>query len=1201
MHSGFLILALLMACVVGAYCQSNVGSLVGTVTDSSRAAIPGAKITVTNPRTQVTFSTIASPLGEFVAPQLLPGTYNVRAEAPNFETQVQEGVVIDVGQTATVTLKLKLGSTSEQVLVQSDSVGLDTQTPALATTIPESFVRELPLTNNNSQGGNRDVLDLQFLTPGTAGNSYAGTVAGGQEFSGEILMDGSSMDSMGGNSSDVSNEVPSIESVQEFTVMTTGLSPEYGRTENGIINLVTKSGTNAFHGAAYDIIRNTAFDANTWFNNFYSSQNCGGANDTAACRASYATPADKKNDFGINLGGPLSIPKIYNGKDKTFFFFNWEQVRFTTGGLGVSTLPTTANRTGDFSANLVPSNVLLQNNPCDNNNPIVQGEIFDPSTTRTINGVTCRSPFPNNVIPSGNLSTVAQNILQYVPKPNAAGLANNFLRQWAAPVTSTYETIRIDHSLGSTDKIWGSYSTNEFVGYNGSPFLALGTDADVTTLQHFFTHDANAGWDHFFSPTSYNSLTLSFWRFSNILNPLGILANKDWPQVLGISGLNGTPGVSPFPIVSFQQGGYYELGENPSDGQYFNTQGRAALHESLSMVKGKHNLKFGYELRAQQFISWSTGNISGQFNFADAETAGISSLTGQSGNSAASFMLGQMQNASASNIVWLPRYNQYYNAIYGRDDFRVTRDLTLNLGLRWDVDRPYRAAGNNSSMFDPNLSNPGANGLLGALAFASCPSTAGKCGAPSGYSDAWEPTIFSDFGPRLGFAYAPSIFHDKTVISGSYDIIYGPLTNGITNSDQTGFTTYSSYSDSSSIGSFNGTPFTLDQGYPALPTTVDTNPSQLNGQPINATSKDAKPARVQIWDLQVQQVVAPDLVLTLSYVGSHDTRLGSNLLLTNALPEKYWNLGSELTQPVVGNTAGIPVPYPGFTGSIANALRPYPQYLAISQVNQSLGQSSYNALWAKLQRHYRNGLSLLLAYTWSKKLTNAEDWLPLENPAPQNPSDGSQERSLSNIDVPQDFSLSYTYELPFGKGKRFLNTNRALVDALGGWTIGGIQSYASATPISFGCANQIPGTDNCVRWNFVGNNLLSDAERNKKFNPAVDNYFLNPGVTASQVFIDPEAGVAQGAGYQLGKLSRTTSARGFQNIGTSGSLESFSLTKQFFAEERARLDIRAEFLNAFNRHQFLVPDSNPNDLGFGLVSSSQIPPRQLQLTARISF
>lgn len=1180
---------LLLALASSAYCQTNMGSLAGSVMDTSGAGVPNAKVTVTNTQTGVAVNVVTSDAGDYRVPQLNPGTYSVRAEITGFQAQVQTGVFVDASRETTVNLTLQVGSARQEVTVEATNVGIETTTSALATTVTTELLQDLPLTNTNTQGGERDVLDLQFLTPGTEGSTWEGTVAGGQLFGGEILVDGNSIDTISGNSSDVINEVPSIEGIQEFTVLSTGLSPEYGRSTNGILNLITKTGTNNFHGSAYDIVRNTDFDANTWFNNFYSGENCVGANDTPACKSAFAVPSDKKNNFGVNLGGPVWIPHVYNGKDRTFFFFNWEQVRFSSGGLTVSTLPTAANRTGDFSANLVPTNVLVQNNPCDNNNPIVQGQIFDPSTTQTVNGVICRSPFPGNIIPGG-LSKVAQNVLNYIPEPNAAGLSNNYLRPWVNPVISTFETIRIDHSFRDTDKIFFSYNTNEFAGFNGA--LAIDTAADQTTKQHFITHDINTGWDHFFSPKIENRLNVAFWRFYNIGRTLGEVANQNWPQILGIAGLTGSPPGSPFPNINFLQGGYYNTGASG----FFGAMDRISINDHVSWIKGRHSIKFGAEFQGKQNISWSKGIASGEFNFANAETAGISSSITEDGNAFASFLLGRMNSASAQSILWYPRWNQTYDALYVLDDFKASRSLTLNLGLRWDVDAPYHAGFNNSSMFDPTLPNPGAGGLLGALAFA------GTGPGRNGKGDAWMPTTWGDFGPRLGFAWSPVSFHEKMVIRGAYDVIYGQLPIGVFG-DQQGFTAFSTYSDSNSLGGFSGTSFTLDAGYPALPTTVNADPSQLNGQPITTVNHNTKPSRVSQWDLQVQRELAPDLVFAVTYVGNHDTRLVSNLMDINALPQKYWALGNELNQPVVGNPYGIPVPYAGFTGTIANALRPYPQYLGINPGDETVGQSTYEALWASLQRHYRNGLTLLVAYTYSKNITNANSWATNVGSGVQNPFDQPAERALAVLNVPQNLSLSYAYDLPIGKGKRYLNAGSKVMDLLvGGWILGGIQSYASGSPISFGCADTIPGTNNCVRWNFLGTSLLSDAEkRGNGFNPGVDNYYLNPGVPIHQAFVDPEVNLSQGGGYQIGGLSAFTAARGYSGIGTSGLIESFNVSKQFLMTEGIKLEIRLELLNAFNRHEFAVPDSSPNDLAFGQVTASQIAPRQLQLTARIRF
>ncbi|MGA3325980.1 MAG: carboxypeptidase-like regulatory domain-containing protein [Terriglobia bacterium] len=1173
---------LLLAFISNMYSQTNSGALAGHILDSSKATIPNTRITATNTETGVASTALSTADGDYLFPDLVPGIYSAKAEAAGFQTEVETHVIILVSRTTSLDFTLQVGSSTQQVTVQATTVGVETQTSLIATTVTNQLVEELPLTNTTAQGGERLVIDLQFLTPSAQGSSYLGKMIGGQESGGDILLDGNSMNSEGGGTNDVENEAPSVEGVREFTVITTGMSAEYGRTTSGILNMATKGGTNNYHGLAYDIIRQTDLDANTWFNNLDAGEVCINANDTPACKKGYATPVDKKNDFGINLGGPVRIPKVYNGKDKTFFFYNWEETKFAKGGTNISTLPTAANRQGDFSANL-GTTVLVASNPCDNGAPIHSGQIYNPATTQTINGVTCRASYPGNII-NTPLSAVAQKIMSYVPEPNVSNvntLASNYDRTYDNPVTGTFENIRIDHVFTEKDKIFGSYNTNAFWGPNGS--FAIGGPADESTHQNFITHDINVGYDHIFSPRIENRLNLGYWRFHNVLYSNAYLANTDWNQVLGISNLD-----SPiFPIINFAQGGYYALGVNNG---VLSAQNRVAINDHLTWVKGKHTLKFGYDLRDQQYTNYAL-NSSGTFTFGNAETSGISTSVTQDGNSFASFMLGQIASVNAAVIVAFPRWNTHYQALYAQDDFKVSRTLVLNLGLRWDVDSVPTEAYGNSSMFDPNLPNPGAGGRLGALAFA------GPLGG-LGLSDQWVGTWHKDFAPRLGFAWAPARFHDKTSIRGSLDIVYGAFPTGLTGGgDQAGFTATTGYTDTNSIGAFSGASFTLDHAYPAFPLTVNTSPSQLNGTTIYYTDQGTRPPMEQMWNLSVEQQLAPDLVLTVNYVGNHDTHLSSDLRDINALPPQYWSMGSELTKQVVGNTYGVAIPYAGFKGTIANALRPYPQYLHITPAVEDTGMSIYEAIWAQLQRHYRNGLTLLTSYAYGYNTTNADWWGPSSYPTYiQDPFDRANDRHISPVDVRNKLTFAYFYQLPFGTGKYFLgSSSRALNQLVGGWTIGGIQTYTGGTPITFGCANTIPGTDNCVRWNHVGNNLTSALSHTKAFNPAVDNFFLNPGQTYSQVFIDPENGVTSGGPYQIGALSRYTTARG-----VFAPVENFSAVKQIFFTERVRGELRIEMLNAFNRHYWTTPTATPTSLTFGQVTRANTP-RQMQAGFRLRF
>lgn len=1170
--------------------QANTGSIAGHVLDSSGAGIPHASIVVTNTQTGVVTPTSSSATGSYQVSTLIPGTYTVRASAPDFQSQLQTHILVEINSTAAVTLRLTPGSAATTVTVEASNMGIQTESSDLTTVVTPRLVSDLPVTNTATQQGVRTPISLLFLTPGTTGgigdNLNQNMIAGGQQEGAEILLDGDSIDVISGGSYNAPGITPSLDAVSEFSVLTAGIPAEYGRTSGGVVNFATKSGTNEFHGAVYDIIRNTAFDANTWFNNHYAAARCVGSNDTAACHANYATPQDKKNDYGVFLGGPVWIPHVYNGHNRTFFFFSWEQVPQNHGGLAVGTVPTLANRNGDFSANLVSTNILVAHNPCDNNNPIYQGEIFDPSSTQNIGGVICRTPFRSggqlNVMPPGTtFSQVAQNILSYLPQPTTSSATNNYNYPWSYPVTTTLETIRIDHAFGPNDKIFGSYNVNDFSGNNGTPNMP-GPGANYAT-QSVLSHTETFGYDHVFSPSLENHLNIGGFRQANLLMGVAATYGGDFGQKLGLPTLS-TP---TFPVVAITN--YTGLGNN----QGTNTvQNHVNINDSLMWIKGKHTVKVGFDLRNFQW-SVATYNLTSTLSFAQAETAGISTSTTQDGNAFASFLLGQMSTASASHVLHSPRFIEWYQAVFAEDAYKVSPALSLTLGLRYSVDAPRFEAANDSSIFSPEAINPGADGLRGALIFA------GRGAGRSGLSSSFVSTAYGDIAPRIGFAWSPNSARQSMAVRGSYGIVYAAFPAGAEGTKtQAGFTASASHSQSNSLGGFSGVGFTLDDGFPALATSVNYDPSQLNGQATVYSQRDGKPAMIQLWNLQVQQSLAPDLTFTMGYVGNHATRLSSDLRNINALPSAYWSMGSKLNAAVKGNPYGIAVPYSSFSGTIANALRPYPQYLHIAPAVETAGQSSYNALWATLQRRYKNGLTLLAAFTWAKTMTNADWFLPtlFESNAAQNPFDPRSERSLAAQDIPNSLSLSYVYELPFGRGKAFLNRSGVFDAALGGWRIGGIQSYNSSTPISFGCANSIPGTNNCVRWNHSGTNYLSALAHSSHFNPDTDNYFLNSGQSYQQLWKDPESGVSSGGGYQLGNVTRETTARGTFQLG-----ENFSLMKEIQFERGAHLELRGDFFNAFNRHQFAVPVSNPTSPSFGIVASNTYGPRQLQLICRLRF
>src|SRR5580704_2718222 len=434
--------------------QTNQGSIAGNVLDASNAVVVNAKIVATNVATGARYETVSSSAGAYRFPNLTVGTYDVSVTATGFKTSNLKGVIVQVATVAALDVMLATGSVNETVVVNAEAPKIQTESNEIGTVVTQDQVLELPLALGSSVQYMRSPEAFVFLIPGVvgpgSGNGSGGTfeskIAGGQNYATEVLLDGASM-FRSENGSSFDETAPSVEALSEFKVLVSTIPAEYGRTTGGIETFSTKAGTNVFHGDAYDLFRNEDMDANSWGNN----------------NAGLPRNRDRQNDYGLTFGGPVWIPKLYNGKNKTFFFFSWEQYRQTQGLTSTSTVPTQAEVGGDFTASLNTANVL-GTNPCDDT-PIYQGEIFDPSTTRTVGTTQCRTAFMNapgstgNKIPTAELTTVGKNILSYYPAPTNGNALNNLTYQYSFPTTATTPTVRIDENIGEKNKLYFTYSS----------------------------------------------------------------------------------------------------------------------------------------------------------------------------------------------------------------------------------------------------------------------------------------------------------------------------------------------------------------------------------------------------------------------------------------------------------------------------------------------------------------------------------------------------------------------------------------------------------------------------------------------------------------------------------------------------------------------------------------------------------------------
>ena len=1221
-----------------AHAQTNQGQIAGNIVDSTGAAVPNATVTAKNESNGAIYNAVSSSAGSYRFPSIQLGRYTVTANSPGFKASENTGVEVRVGTVSSLDITLSTGGTSETITVAANAPTIETESSDIGGTVNSRQIIDLPLALGGV-GAMRSPESFVFLIPGTAGpgsgNSVNGVftskIGGGQNFGAEVLLDGASQ-TRSENGSSFDEEAPSVEAIAEFKVTTSVPAAEFGRTTGGIENFVIKSGTNAFHGSAFGIFQNEFLNANDWFNNGRKAyyQSIGDTVDAVNNRR----PAGKQYDFGISAGGPLSIPHIYDGKNRSFGFFSWEQYRRSQGGVVTSTVPTAAERNGDFSDRLINGSNGTTN-PCDGT-PILNGQIFDPATARTVNGIRCRTAFPGNIIPSARFSTVGQNIAAFYPAPTNGALTNNYTLSSSSPVFNTTYTIRVDHSIGSNDKIFGSYSSRENTRRN-PPFLTLPGPVDPgVQTQDFITHFGRGGWDHIFTPNLLNHLNLGFNRSNSINGSIqsGIPTNYNTQL--------GTPFTAGFPRVDV--GGYQSLSRN-QNGDFIDNGIR--VNDSVSWQKGRNSFKAGIDYRYQQFSGLANDQTNGFLSFQNGQTKATQTQAFQNGtgNGFASLLIGAGDNAQSTVPAHQPRWISSYWAGFLQDDLKVSKNLVLNLGIRYDVDKPRHEAENNTSNFSLTAIDP-KNGLPGAMVFGT------TC---TGCNKRWADTWYKDVAPRIGFAYTPPAQHGTLVIRGGFAVLYGPLQ--YTDFGGGSIAGYSIQTQQNSNG-FDPA-YALDGGVTAPNAGTDLDPAFFDNGNANAArpvqnsyiaASYGRPAQINQWNLQVQQELAKDLIMTLGYIGSSGAHLRSGVQNINNMPLANFSRGDGLVSyDLAGN--GLNSPYTGFNGNVQQRLRPFPQYgyIATDCCLQNVGHSSYDALVASVERRFTDGLNLQASYTWSKTITNADSLLPGINGGinqVQNPFNSKSQKSLSIQDIPNTFVVSYLYELPFGQNKRFLNFNNPIARSLiSGFEIGGVQRYQSGQPISFQGATGIPGWDNFIAYNRLPGSTLASPARHGKIDPFrnlklggtatgpdpnVDSEFNglafpngeNSGYAALQTapaFVDQNDAnnrrlravsttgpAADNGAYQFGNVPRVTSeVRNYRYVN-----EDFSFLKKTPLTEGTTLFLKIEMLNAFNRHIFSTPNDNifnqPGNVGFGVptgvINASQPGfSRVIQLTGRIQF
>jgi hypothetical protein len=1187
-----IIFALFMAWVlaVALHAQLNRGSLTGTVTDPTGAVVPGVKITIQNTATNATYETESNAAGQYTMPNLPTGPYQLTFSAPGLKQFVRSGVTLGATEVLRVDATLEVGAVTERIEITAEVPRLQTETPEVGTSLSNRQLVDLPL----SFSGSRHVENFAYkVSPGVSGGTWTSHINGSTSFSKDVLLDGAPTTTY--MSGDMSSSSVSVEALQEFKIQTSGVSAEFGRTQTGVFNYIMKSGTNEFHGSAFGALRNEALNANSF------------ANKNRGAKRSL----DRKNTWAVSGGGPIFIPKIYDGRNRTFFYLAYE--RYDQKELTYGAPNTTAPLPEFYDGNLSRLLGTTTGQKDALGRDVLRGAIYDPLTFQQLpSGRWVGEMFPGNQIPVSRISQVAKRYNDIArktfdpPVRDANGqipLVNNSYRPSGTP-RYPYRpfTAKADQIISTAHKLSGSYTYVDqprwllddpqhlwsIQDHDGGPLSRL----RYQTLTSFFVRLAE---DWTISPRLLNHGTLFYNRYVNrdLPNPVEEYL-VDGAEVLGIKGLS-TAGRG-FPVINWGGGPLVTLnntGSAQSGGS--NTAAAWGYINTLSYSTGRHFMKFGFDLRRNHFNQ--RGNPWPSFTFNARATAipnepFAGNLTG---HSFASYLLGIVDSASYSDPVGFGQRRHYYSLFF-QDDFKVNSRLSVNIGLRWEYQPPATEVGNRLSSWNPTKTDP-ETGMPGAYDFA------GNCSVCTGKTYFGTRQPWRGFGPRLGIAYRPL---DKWTVRAAYGIMFeGDLFNnfgipmGKAGSVQVGGT-YDLSADP--VNPWQGI-FNWDAGVPYkeryLPPSYDLSWGNRNTPGMYAPEYGST-GYSQQFNLNVQRELPRNVILDIGYVGNKSTSLrNAELARRNQLPPSVLsqygaNLNRTIKSEADAALYGIKYPYPGFNNTLAAALRQYPQVRGnstISSYGDPLGFGTYHSLQVTVNRQFAQGLTTYANYVWSKTLNNMGSSQIGGNSGPLDYYNLSLEKSLADYDLPHMFKAYVDYQLPFGKGKPFLSGAGKVANALvGGWSVSGILNYFSGTPLAFAGSAPLSGGWNGARnrANIAAGNMKNSSFKKSDFQLAGTSLSTNTYLNKS-LFSDPVP------------LTLGTSANRYGQVRNFGTInEDVGLLKSFTVSEKYRGQLRAEFLNIFNRHNLSGINTSVTSPLFGQVTGVG-GNRVVQLSARFDF
>ncbi len=1168
-------LAFLLAGVVflaaAAHAQNIFGSIVGTVSDPSGAVLAGAQVTVSNLATGEKRTVSTDSQGSYNILSLSRGQYRIEVDAHGFKHYSRSPIEVVVNQSPRVDVSMAIGEQSQLITVTAAAPIMQTESSSLGQAVEGKAVTNLPLNGRN-------VLALVALVPGvvpqgssagnlTGQNVFAAgnyQISGGNANQGSVLVDGAPVNTSYGNTVEL---VMSQDVIQEFNAQTHNNTAEFGMYTGGVINMSTKQGSNAFHGTAYEFLRNTVLDAN----DFFSNRNKLGRNPW------------HQNQFGFNVGGPIK-------RDKYFAFFDYQGYRESHGRLFFGNTPTAKELSGDFSA--------------------IPQKIYDPLTYDPITKTRQQFSYNNvmNVIPPSRFSNVAKAMIAfpYFAKPNlpgsdAAGTLNNWSAQSKAGGTNDQYTIRADQNISERQTAFERYthwtSKNRPSDPIGNGIIA----GDPGSPEIFTTQQLVVGDTFVFNPTSVADIHLSFLRWNYWRNPgnLGYDSTKlGFPSYMGqISALNNLPKSSGIPRMSLSNPNMTVSGT----GYIFSINNNYVIGSTYQKIVKRHTFKAGIDLRRLEMNYFQNNNPGGVFTFDNLFTASAPT-DNSTGNPVASFLLGYVSSSTAQTVQIAPPTFQtlFYQGYFAQDTWQITNKLTLNAGIRWEVPGVYVERHNWASTFNPTETNPivGVPGAFDLVATSQHPDRGVRS------------ENYNNWSPRFGIAYR---LNDKTVLRTGWgkfvipaDLQFpeAPLQAGI------------NYLNNVMVNTQDGqlTPFnTLDNPYPGgLVGAPHRDPSYQqtllggNAQALNASEPNGKTYQ---WNVAVQREFPLGIALEAAYSGlrgvnlptSHPINMLADSVMAKAAADP--NCSPTINTKTCFLTQQIPNPFKGQisqgvlkydTVTQNQLLRPFPQYGNLSNSGNYIGVSNYNALEMKLQKRMSNGGQVLGSYTYSKLLTDAEyltSWLDSTSTAGwQNYNIPMSNYSLSSFDARQRLVVSYLYPLPIGKGQMLLPNLRGFANGLiGGWGLDGITTFQMGYPLGL-----------TMQTNPNSTYAFSGTLR-PNYNPSAPGCngaktSSGPMTTRINGYFNKACFVAPAA-FTYGNQSRTDSV-----LRTPGQANwDMALFKSIDFREKAALELRLEAFNLFNRVQFGNPNTSIGNAQAGTITSQYNLPRIFQVSGRINF